>query len=133
MQRIVTLAALFLVGGAQEPEKDKSSPQAAVVVQMLEVMDKLTASLATVKDQETAEAARPELRKLTKEWTALRDKAEKVPPPAPMEKERLEKEFKPKLEAAQRKLSGEVGRLRLIPAARPALEEIRSVLTRPTK
>jgi hypothetical protein len=135
MQWIVWLPALFLVAAAcgQEPEKDKPSPQATVVLQMLEVMDKLTASLATIKDQDTAEAARPELRKLTKDWTALRDKAEKVPPPAQPEKERLQKEFKAKLEAAQRKLFGEVARLRMIPGARAVLEEIRSVLARPTK
>jgi hypothetical protein len=135
MQRIVALSALMLAGGAsaQEADKDKLSPQAALVQQMLDVMDKLTTSLATVKDQQSADAARPELRKLAKEWTALRDKAEKVPPPAREEKDRLEKDFKTKLEGAQRKLSGEVARVQAVPGGRAALEEIRSVLTRPTK
>jgi hypothetical protein len=137
MQRIVMLTAAVLLTGAasgqEEKEKDKSSPQAAVVTQVLEVMDKLSAALATITNEQSAEAAKPELRKLAKQWTALRDKAEKVPPPERAEKDRLEKEFKAKLEGAQRKLFGEVGRVQEIPGGRAALEEIRGVLTRSTK
>ena len=49
------------------------------------------------------------------------------------EKDRLEKEYKEKTEAAQRKLFAQVARVREVPGARPALEEIRGVLTRQTK
>jgi hypothetical protein len=115
------------------PKETPDSPQAAVVKEMLGVMDKLTEALSGIKDSATAEAAKPELRKLAKAWTAVRDKAEKTPPPSKEEKARLEKDFKSQMELAQRKLFGEAGRVRNIPGAGDALQEIRSVLTRTMK
>jgi len=140
-------AALFAAGpvvaqepGKQEPDKKepgkedpKESPQAAVVKEMLGVMAKLTTALSGIKDGAAAEAARPELRKLAKEWTTIRAKAEKAPPPSKEERARLEKDFKSQMELAQRKLFGEVDRVRTIAGAREALEEIRGVLTRSMK
>jgi hypothetical protein len=144
MQWIAFVAVLLLARpvAAQPPEKpDKNppkeaptdTPQGAVVKEMLGVIDKLTMALAGIKDATTAEAAKPELRKLAKAWTVVRDKAEKTPPPSKEEKARLEKDFKSQMELAQRKLFGEVGRVRNIPGTRDALEEIRSVLTRAMK
>jgi hypothetical protein len=142
------LSALFAAGPvvAQEPgkqeepdkkepgkEEPKESPQAAVVKEMLGVMAKLTTALSGIKDGATAETARPELSKLAKEWTAIRAKAEKAPPPSKEERARLEKDFKSQMELAQRKLFGEVDRVRNIAGAREALEEIRGVLTRTMK
>lgn len=117
----------------ESPKETPDSPQAAVVKEMLGVMDKLTAALSGIKDAATAEAAKPDLRKLAKAWTAVRDKAEKAPPPSKEEKARLEKDFKSQMELAQRKLFGEVGRVRAIPGAGDALQEIRSVLARTMK
>jgi hypothetical protein len=117
----------------ESPKETPDSPQAAVVKEMLGVMDKLTLALSGIKDTATAEAAKPELRKLAKAWTAVRDKAEKTPPPSKEEKARLDKDFKSQMETAQRKLFGEVGRVRNIPGAGDALQEIRSVLTRTMK
>ena len=150
MQRIAFLVILFAAGPAfaqaqQDPDKQqpakpepgkgepKESPQAAVVKEMLGVMDRLTMALSGIKDAATADAARPELRKLAKEWTMARAKAEKTPPPSKEEKARLEKDFKSQMELAQRKLFAEVGRVRGIAGAADALEEIRSVLTRVMK
>jgi hypothetical protein len=89
--------------------------------------------LTTIKTEESADAAKPELQKAAKEWVALRGQAEKLPPPSRMEKERLEKEYKPKLEAAQKKIYGEVTRVQRIPRGPEALKEIRSVLDKREK
>lgn len=103
------------------------------VKQVLAVQDKITTALSKITSQETADAARPELQKSAKEFVALRAKIEKLPPPAPEEKSRLEKEYKGKLEAAQKKLFGEVIRVQNIPGGRAALQEIRGVLDKRMK
>jgi hypothetical protein len=104
-----------------------------VIKQMLSTLDKLTATLTTIKTEESADAAKPELQKAAKEWVALRGQAEKLPPPSRMEKERLEKDYKAKLEAAQKKIYGEVTRVQRIPHGPEALKEIRSVLDKREK
>jgi len=63
----------------------------------------------------------------------VRAQAEKLPPPSREQKERLDKEFKEKLEVAQKKLAGEVIRLKNIPGGPDALKEIRSVLVKQMK
>jgi uncharacterized membrane protein (UPF0182 family) len=139
MRRIAVIALLCVAApvaaqGKDEPkEEPKDSPQAAVVKEMLGVMDSLTKALSGIKDAGTAEAAKPELRKLAKAWMTVRGKAEKVPPPSKEEKARLEKDFKSRMELAQRKLFVEAERVRGIAAARDVLEEIRSVLSKAMK
>jgi hypothetical protein len=139
MRRIAVIALLCMTAPLAAQDKDepkeepKDSPQAAVVKEMLGVMDKLTKALSGIKDAATAEAGKPELRKLAQAWTTVRSKAEKVPPPSKDEKARLEKDFKSQMELAQRKLFGEVERVRNIAAARDVLEEIRSVLSKTMK
>src|SRR5262249_11400258 len=119
------VAVALVHGGAASHEE--------LVKQMLSNLDKMTATLTTITTQESADAARPELQKAAKEWVALRGQAEKLPPPSRMEKERLEKEYKGKLEAAQKKLYGEVTRVQNIPGGPAALKEIRGVLDKRMK
>jgi hypothetical protein len=135
-------AALSVAALARQPDKGppdkeqppaKDSPHAEAVKQTLDVLDQMSAGLAKITDQDSAGAAKEELAKLAKTWTALRQKTEKLPPPAREEKQRLEKEYKGKMEAAQRKLAGEVRRVELIPGGRAALQEIRGVLKPPAK
>jgi hypothetical protein len=100
-----------------------------VIKETLATLDQLTMSLKTVEDEKSAEAARPELRKAAERFVAVRSKAETMKPPAKEEKERLEKEYKPKLFEAQKKLYGEIGRIKLLPGCQGALKEIRAVVT----
>ena len=58
----------------------------------------------------------------------MRTKAESIKPPVKEEKERLEKEYKPKLFEAQKKLFGEIGRVKLLTGGQVALKEIRAVM-----
>jgi len=130
MKVVVALLGLSLTAalGAGTP-----SPHEDAVKQVLAVQDKITSALATITDQSTADTAKPQLRKFGKEFIELRGKIEKLPPPSREEKGRLEKEYKSKLEAAQRKLSGEVLRVQNIPGGREALQEIRGVLDKRVK
>lgn len=125
-----TIAVFILIGLAAaggEPTHDD------VIKRMLATLDKITTTLASINNQESADAAKPELHKSGKEWLAVRAQAEKLPPPSRQQKHRLEKEFKGKLEAAQKKLAGEVIRVKNIPGGSEALKEIRSVLVKQMK
>jgi hypothetical protein len=104
-----------------------------VLKDLLGTMDKLTTTLATIRDQDSASAAKPELRKSAGHWQALLKKAEDVAPPNKEEKEQLEKAYAGKLEEARKKLFGEVQRVRAVPGGREALKEISGVLSRKPK
>jgi hypothetical protein len=104
-----------------------------VIKQVLDTMDSLKTTLATIQDEETAKSAQPGLRKAAGKWQLIKKKAEGLPPPSKEEKDRLAKQYKTKLEEAQKKLFGEVGRVSAIPGGRDALLEISSVLDKKTK
>lgn len=104
-----------------------------IVKQMLDTMDSLTQTLTTIQDEETAKAAQPDLRKTAAKWQLIKQKAEGLPPPTREEKDRLAKQYKVKLEEAQKKLFGEVGRVSAVPGGRQALLEISGVLEKKSK
>jgi len=124
---VAVLALIGLAGAGGAPTHDD------IIKQMLTTLDKIATTLASITNQESADAAKPELQKSAKEWLAVRAQAEKLPPPSREQKERLDKEFKEKLEGAQKKLAGEVIRLKNIPGGPDALKEIRSVLAKQMK
>jgi hypothetical protein len=123
---VLAVVAVVAAGGAA-PTHDE------VVKQMLTTLEKLTTTLTPITNAGTADAAKPELRKTAQAWVELRAKAEKLPPPTREEKTRLEKEYKGKIEAAQRKLFAEVVRVQNLPGGTDALKEIRGVLSKPMK
>jgi hypothetical protein len=126
-----TACALGQEGGA--PKGEAKSPFEEVVKQMLETLDSVSATLATIHDEATAKAAEANLRKAAGKWHLVKEKSEKLPPPAKEEKERVAKEYKTKLEQAQKKLLGEVARVSAVPGGRAALLEIRDVLDKKSK
>jgi hypothetical protein len=91
-------------------------------------MERMTTSLGTIKDEETAKAARPELRKAAEHFVTIRKKADILKPPTKEEKDRLEKEFRPKLDEATKKLLAEIGRVEPVPGGKEALKEIRAAV-----
>jgi hypothetical protein len=128
---LLVLVVLFaLLPGARGGEKTSFED---VVKQMLETMDSLTTTLATIRDEETARAAHPELRKTAGKWQVIKKKAEGLPPPSKEEKDRLSTQYKTKLEEAQKKMFGEVGRVGAIPGGREALLEISALLGKKSK
>jgi hypothetical protein len=126
---VIVMSALAFYSQAEAGE----ARLADVIKEMLGTIDKLTVTLMTIKDEETAKSARPELRKSAAQWLLVREKAEKMKPPTKEEKERLEKEFKEKLIVAKKKLDGEIDRVKRLPGGKEALQEIRLVLDRKAK
>src|SRR4051794_32879495 len=104
-----------------------------VLKSMLGTMDQITKTLSGITDEDTAKAARPELKKSAEEWQAVRKKAEHLPPPSKEEKDRLAKEYKKKLEDSQKKLFEEISRVQGVPGGKAALLEVSKVLGKQPK
>lgn len=119
------LFAVGLTASAGEP-----SPHEDVLRQMIAQLDVISGTLTKIADEDTAKAAHPELRKAAEAWTVARTKAAKLPPPERKEKDRLAKEYRPKLEASLKKLFEQVARVQSVPGGRDALQEIRGVLAK---
>jgi hypothetical protein len=131
--KIVPALALLLLASAWTAGQDAPPTHEDVLKKMVGTLEELNKSLASITNQESAAKARPELRKHAEEWVAHRALADKLPPPTRAEKDKLEKEFKGKLEAAQKRLFGEVMRVQNVPGGSDALKEIRGVISRPVK
>lgn len=132
--RLVSLLGILLVTSLGSGVSSGSkAPFEDIVKQMVDTMDALTTTLATIRDEDTAKGAQPELRKAAAKWQVIKKKAESLPPPSREEKDRVAKEYKVKLEEAQKKLFGEVGRVATVPGGREALRELSAVLDKKTK
>jgi hypothetical protein len=101
---------------------------ADIVKEVLDTLDKITTTLATVKDEPTAKAAVPDLRKGVARFKELRTLADKAKPPSTEEKDRLKKEYKERLEKATAKAFAEIARVKKVPGGSEALKEINLVI-----
>jgi hypothetical protein len=111
----------------------EGSPHEKAIQQMIGNLDEIAKSLKTIIDEETADAAKPDLRKSAKAWVDTRARAAKMPPPEKDEKVRLERLYKPKIEESMRKMFIEVRRVENIPGGKEALKEIAIVLKKDEK
>lgn len=123
----IVIIAVGFAGGAQE------SPYEQALQQVVESFDKIGVTLKTIMDEESAAAAKPDLRKSAASFLEARTKAAKMPPPEKDEKVRLEKLYKPKLDASMKKMFTEVRRVEAIPGGKDALKEISAVLKKDGK
>lgn len=123
----VSLFAVGFVAGSQGSPYEKSLQ---VVVDSFE---KIGATLKTIVDEESAGAAKPDLRKAADAFVEARAKAAKMQPPEKEEKVRLEKQYKPKIEEAMKKIFTEIRRVEVIPGGKEALKEIAGVLKKDGK
>ncbi len=125
--RAIGLALLALAASVFTATAGEESPYEQSLKQMIRTLDRLAMTLAGIKDADTAQAARPELKKAVDEWTVIKTKAGQLPPPDQAEKDRLAKAYRSKLEEAMKKFFTEVGRVRGLPAGKDVLQEIKPV------
>src|SRR5262249_54214745 len=95
-----------------------------VVKGMLTTLEQINKTLATIKDEPTAQAAQPELRKHGEKMKELRKRASELPQPSRIERDALEVNYKGQFEKALRILRTESIRVRVIPGGDLALKEI---------
>lgn len=96
----------------------------SVVKDMLGALEEATKILAGVKDEPTALAARPDLKKVGQQLSDLRKRAAKLKQPARKEKERLEREYRDKFDDVLKKLRLETIRVKAIPGGDEVVKEI---------
>ncbi|MBM4067910.1 MAG: hypothetical protein FJ271_03060 [Planctomycetes bacterium] len=117
----ILLGVVALVCGQEAAEIKPSD----IVKETLEIMEKISKQLAAVKDEDSAKAARSELKSSVTRWLEMRKRAEKLKPPASKaERDRLDKEFRGKLVNANKKLRAEIARVDRVPGGRDALKEL---------
>jgi hypothetical protein len=83
--------------------------------------------LATVKDARSADAARPQLKKLGERWRGLQKRAGDLKQPTTEEREELQKKHRPELEAAIKRYFTETTRVLRVPGGAGALQELGDV------
>ena len=123
----ILLLAVGFAGATQ------GSPYEQALKQVVDSFDKIGVTLKTIVDKNSADGARPDLRKSANAFLEARSKAAKLQPPEKDEKIRLEKLYKPKLEESMKKMFVEVRRVESIPGGKDALKEISSVLKKEEK
>jgi hypothetical protein len=123
---VVLLTALVPLGLAHGQGSDLKHED--ILQKLLGTLQEITKTLGTIKDDASAQAARPDLKKQAEDFRETRKQSEKVPPPTPEARERIAKEFQPKFIAAKKELIAEMARVQRVPGGLAALQEIRSVL-----
>jgi hypothetical protein len=119
---VIVLVAVGFAGATQ------GSPYEQLLKQVLQSVDKVTVTLETIKDEESAAAAKPDLRKAATLFLEAKAKGDKMQPPEKDEKVRLEKMYKPKLKESMEKMNAQVTRVQFIPGGKDALKEISVLL-----
>ena len=131
--RVCALAIVFFslclsfVGGQEV------SPYEKALVKVVDSFDKISTSLKTIVDENSAAAAKPDLRKAADQFLEARATATKLDPPEKAEKVRIEKLYRPKVDDAMKKMFIEAVRVNAIPGGRDALKEIAGVLKKDSK
>ena len=127
----VALASLALVGSALFATAQSAGKMfEEVLKETLGTFDQITATLVAIKDEDSAKSAKPDLQKAAGRFLEIQKLAEAMKPPDKAERDRLVKEYKPKLEDAHKKLFAEISRVRRVPGGREALQAI-SVIVGP--
>ena len=75
---VISAACGVAQDGAGTPKGEAKTAFEDVIKQMLETMDSLSTTLATIRDEETAKVAQVELRKATGKWQLIKKNAERL-------------------------------------------------------
>jgi hypothetical protein len=118
---IGTLLGSLVLVGAQEPSHEE------VLGKMLGSLQAIGKSLEGITDEATATSARPDLKKQAQEFREAKKLSEQVPPPTPEAREKIQKDWQPKLVEVRKVLEAQIARVQRVPGGKGALEELKSV------
>jgi hypothetical protein len=108
MKRILFAAVLALAWSAPGRAEDTHETLAE---ESYKAFNGLADVLAGIKDKDTAEKAKPELKKTGEKIADLKARFEKIGMPTDSKKVELEKKFSPKMKEAMKKVEKEMGRI----------------------
>jgi len=101
MKKVLIAAVVALVwtmpGRAQETHE-------VLAEDAIKAFDTFASVLSTIKDKDSAEKAKPDLKKVGEKLAGLKGRFEKIGEPKGDKKDELDKKFKPKMEEVQKKL-----------------------------
>jgi len=119
----LTLAAAALLA-LTAPGRTQPPGHEAILKNMLTTLGDINKTLKDVKDEETATAARPVLRDAAKKLLALRKQADTLKQPEKQERDRLETEYRAKLEEALKEMRNQSVRVKALPGGFEAVQEL---------
>jgi hypothetical protein len=113
---LVSLCALIITGCDSKPTYD------SVMEDSLAAMEDSTAILATVKDEASANAAKPKLKEIGDRMKTLKAQQEKIGKPSKEEEAELKKKYEERMTKAFGAMLKETMRLSMDPKLKPALD-----------
>jgi hypothetical protein len=87
-------------------------------------LDHLAACLASIKDPVSGEQARAKLAGCTRSFADLKKRSEKLGDPPPEKKDELDRKYRPRLDAAAKKVRVEMDRIAKLDGGRQLLKDI---------
>ncbi len=130
---LLVAATVLCLAGLVRAQQSGEDSYETLVKEMLGTVEQITSTLKTITDRASAEAARPELRKLAKKMLELHKKADEWKQPDKERLERLKKDYAPKLEKAVKEFNEAVTGAKAIRGSDDALAELDELRARNAK
>ena len=118
MRRSITLCVgiLLLVSGCGDSHE-------SVINDSVKLMKEMTAILKTVKDEESAKAAKPKLKALSEKMEAIEKRSKALGEPTAEQQKKLEEKFKKENEKVVQEFFAEMMRVGVTPGLAQHLED----------
>jgi hypothetical protein len=124
MKKLLVFAGALLLSWSIPSRGADKDEFAQLTQDLIKTFQSATEILTAIKDEASAKAAAPKLKKIGEKLRDLHKKALELGQPTKEQKERLKKEYKEKMEAAQKSLKKELQRVQGVPGGKDALKEL---------
>ena len=119
---VVALFPLFALSGCGKDNYESLRKQQVATVK--EAAD----LLATIKDKETAEKAKPRLKQLGDRWRDLQKRMDALPSPSAEEEARTKRLYEDEFNGARGRFLAESIRVAFVPGGKEALQEMGEII-----
>ena len=116
---VACLTALFLVAGC-----DSAPTHDSLMKDSLSTMEEMVAVMKTVKDEASANAAKPKLQALAEKMKKMKEQADKMEKPSAEKEAALKKEYEPRLQKVMGEMLGETMRIGMDPKLQTAVKDM---------
>jgi PBP1b-binding outer membrane lipoprotein LpoB len=109
-----TAALATLIGGALLLSGCGGDSREAIMEEMLDQFDAITASMKKITDKESAAAQAPKLEAIAAEMKALKERAEKIGKPDDAQDKALQEKYKERMETSMKAMMSEMMRVAML-------------------
>lgn len=102
--------------------------QEALAGEGLDTMKKLNTVFEGIKDEASAKAAKPELKKLMEQMKSIQERQKKLPLPTDADFKAMEAKYGKEMEEVQKKFTGNMLRIAFDPKIRAQLDDLDAVM-----